>query len=95
LNTTSPLAAREVCQVLTDFALGKRIMMGSTVYHTEPAILKDVKQEANADEAAVASSTYRYGASPPLSHSPNSSVSGLIAKRYSPWLYLFGLHCYG
>lgn len=29
LNTTSPLTAREVCQVLTDVALGKRIMMRS------------------------------------------------------------------
>ena len=27
LNTTSPLPAHEVCKVLTDVALGKRIMM--------------------------------------------------------------------
>ncbi len=27
MNTTSPLTAHEVCQVLTDVALGKRIMM--------------------------------------------------------------------
>ena len=39
LNTTSPLTAREVCQVLTDVALGKRIMMRSStqswseIYH--------------------------------------------------------------
>jgi hypothetical protein len=31
LNTTSPLTAREVCQMLTDVALGKRIMMRSTI----------------------------------------------------------------
>lgn len=31
LNTTSPLTAREVCQVLTGVALGKRIMMRSTI----------------------------------------------------------------
>jgi hypothetical protein len=31
LNTTSPLTAHEVCQVLTDIALGKRIMMRSTI----------------------------------------------------------------
>ncbi|WP_448118803.1 DUF7693 family protein [Pseudomonas serbica] len=31
LNTTSPLTAREVCQVLTDVALGKRIMMQSSI----------------------------------------------------------------
>ncbi|WP_438362616.1 DUF7693 family protein [Pseudomonas tolaasii] len=30
LNTT-PLTAREVCQVLTDVALGKRIMMRSSI----------------------------------------------------------------
>lgn len=30
LNTTSP-SAREVCQVLTDVALGKRIMMRSSI----------------------------------------------------------------
>lgn len=31
LNATSPLPAREVCQVLTDVALGKRIMMRSSI----------------------------------------------------------------
>lgn len=31
LNTTSPLTAHEVCQVLTDVALGKRIMMRSSI----------------------------------------------------------------
>lgn len=31
LNTTSPLTAREVCQVLTDVALGKRIMIRSSI----------------------------------------------------------------
>ncbi|WP_448118822.1 DUF7693 family protein [Pseudomonas serbica] len=31
MNTTSPLSAREVCQVLTDVVLGKRIMMRSTI----------------------------------------------------------------
>jgi hypothetical protein len=31
LNTTSPLTAREVCQVLTDVAFGKRIMMRSSI----------------------------------------------------------------
>lgn len=31
LNTTSPLTAREVCLVLTEVALGKRIMMRSTI----------------------------------------------------------------
>ena len=31
LNTTSPLNAREVCQVLTDIALGTRIMMRSSI----------------------------------------------------------------
>jgi hypothetical protein len=31
LNTTSPLTAREVCQVLTDFVLGKVIMMRSSI----------------------------------------------------------------
>ena len=31
LNTTSPLTAREVCQVLTDVALGKRNMMRSSI----------------------------------------------------------------
>jgi hypothetical protein len=31
LNTTSPLTAREVCQVLTEVALGKRVMMRSSV----------------------------------------------------------------
>jgi len=31
LNTNSPLSAREVYQVLTDVALGKRIMMRSTI----------------------------------------------------------------
>jgi hypothetical protein len=31
LNTTSPLTAREVCQVLTGVAIGKRIMMRSTI----------------------------------------------------------------
>ena len=31
LNTTSPLTAREVCQVLTDVAFGKRIMIRSTI----------------------------------------------------------------
>lgn len=31
LNITSPLTAREVCQVLTDVALGKRIMMRSAI----------------------------------------------------------------
>ncbi|MGH9948489.1 MAG: DUF7693 family protein [Pyrinomonadaceae bacterium] len=31
LNTTSPLTALEVCQVLTDVALGKRIMMRSSI----------------------------------------------------------------
>jgi hypothetical protein len=31
LNTTSPLSAREVYQVLTDVALGKRIMMRSSI----------------------------------------------------------------
>ena len=39
LNTTPPLTAREVCQVLADVALGKRLMMQSTtqswneIYH--------------------------------------------------------------
>ncbi|SEC48149.1 hypothetical protein SAMN04490187_4536 [Pseudomonas jessenii] len=39
LNTTSSLTAREVCQVLTDVVLGKRIMMRSStqswseIYH--------------------------------------------------------------
>jgi hypothetical protein len=31
LNTTSPLTAREVCQVLTEVALGKRIIMRSSI----------------------------------------------------------------
>jgi hypothetical protein len=31
LNTTSPLTALKVCQVLTDVALGKRIMMRSSI----------------------------------------------------------------
>lgn len=31
LNTTSPLTAREACQVLTDVALGKRTMMRSSI----------------------------------------------------------------
>lgn len=31
LNTTSPLTAHEVSQVLTDVALGKRIMMRSSI----------------------------------------------------------------
>ena len=31
LNTTSPLTALEVCQVLTDVALGKRIMIRSSI----------------------------------------------------------------
>ncbi|MGF6113440.1 hypothetical protein QFZ85_005000 [Pseudomonas frederiksbergensis] len=31
LNTTSPLTAREVCQVLTDVALGQRIMTRSSI----------------------------------------------------------------
>jgi hypothetical protein len=31
LNTTSPLTAREVCQVLTDVALEKRMMMRSSI----------------------------------------------------------------
>ncbi|MGA3797732.1 DUF7693 family protein [Pseudomonas fluorescens] len=31
MNTTSPLKAHEVCQVLTDVALGKRIMMRSSI----------------------------------------------------------------
>lgn len=31
LSKTSPLTAREVCQVLTDFALGKRLMMRSSI----------------------------------------------------------------
>ncbi len=31
LNTTSPLKAREVCQMLTDVALGKRFMTRSTI----------------------------------------------------------------
>ncbi len=31
LNTTCPLTALEVCQVLTDVALGKRIMMRSSI----------------------------------------------------------------
>ena len=31
LNTTSPLTAHEVCQVLAEVALGKRIMMRSTI----------------------------------------------------------------
>jgi hypothetical protein len=31
LNTTSPLTARVVCQVLTEVALGKRIMMRSSI----------------------------------------------------------------
>lgn len=31
LNTTSPLPAHEVCKVLTDVALGKRIMRRSTI----------------------------------------------------------------
>ena len=31
LNTTSPLPANEVSQVLTDVALGKRIMMRSSI----------------------------------------------------------------
>ena len=31
LNTTSPLTAHEVCLVLTDVALGKRIMMRSSI----------------------------------------------------------------
>lgn len=31
LNTTSPLTALEVCQVLMDVALGKRIMMRSSI----------------------------------------------------------------
>jgi hypothetical protein len=39
LNTTSPLTARDVCQMLTDVALGKRIMTRSStqswneIYH--------------------------------------------------------------
>ncbi|OXR39487.1 hypothetical protein PSJE_00350 [Pseudomonas jessenii] len=39
MNTTSSLTAREVCQVLTDVVLGKRIMMRSStqswseIYH--------------------------------------------------------------
>ena len=31
LNTNAPLSAREVCQVLTEVALGKRVMMRSSV----------------------------------------------------------------
>jgi hypothetical protein len=31
LNTTSPLTALEVCQVLTDVALGERIMIRSSI----------------------------------------------------------------
>ncbi|VVN36726.1 hypothetical protein PS639_05112 [Pseudomonas fluorescens] len=31
LNKTSPLTAREVCQVLTEVALGKRIMTRSSI----------------------------------------------------------------
>ena len=31
LNTTSPLTARKVCQILTDVALGKRIMTRRSV----------------------------------------------------------------
>ena len=31
LNTTSPLPAHEVCKVLTEVALGKRIMRRSTI----------------------------------------------------------------
>ncbi|WP_223507959.1 hypothetical protein [Pseudomonas sp. BF-B-25] len=31
MNTTSPFTAREVCQVLTEVALGKRIMMRSSI----------------------------------------------------------------
>jgi hypothetical protein len=31
LNTTSPLTAREVCQTLTDVALGKRFLTRSTI----------------------------------------------------------------
>lgn len=31
LNTTSPLTAREVCQVLMNVTLGKRIMMRSSI----------------------------------------------------------------
>ncbi|VVN91735.1 hypothetical protein PS691_01920 [Pseudomonas fluorescens] len=31
LNTTSPLSTRKVCQVLMDVALGKRIMMRSSI----------------------------------------------------------------
>ena len=31
MNTTSPPTAREVCQVLTDVALGKRIMVRSSI----------------------------------------------------------------
>jgi hypothetical protein len=31
LNTTSPLTSREVCQVLTDVVLGKRIMTRSSI----------------------------------------------------------------
>jgi hypothetical protein len=32
LNTTSPLTAREVCQVLMDVPLGKRIMTRSSIH---------------------------------------------------------------
>ncbi|MGY3303764.1 hypothetical protein ACVK1X_003063 [Pseudomonas sp. PvR086] len=35
MNTISPLAAREVCQVLTDIALGKRIMMRNSIQSWE------------------------------------------------------------
>jgi hypothetical protein len=31
LNTTSPLTAHDVCQILTDVALGKRIMTRRTI----------------------------------------------------------------
>lgn len=31
LNTTAPLTARKVCQILTDVALGKRIMTRRSV----------------------------------------------------------------
>jgi hypothetical protein len=31
LNEISPLSAREICQVLTDVALGKRIMIRSSI----------------------------------------------------------------
>ncbi|MHA6140954.1 DUF7693 family protein [Pseudomonas mohnii] len=32
MNTTAPLTALEVCQVMTDVALGKRIMIRSSIH---------------------------------------------------------------